>query len=123
MFLFVIVVFGVQHDRMPVSNILPSLSGLGIMLGLKSVKVIHPLVPPRQALRQLVWLSAPWISTPEYPTPVQLLLQGEGSQGQKEGWRIWLKKGQGRYREQKDSACMMPIDCVHGELGNSSRLT
>ncbi|CAN0101402.1 unnamed protein product, partial [Ascophyllum nodosum] len=86
---------------MPVPNILPWLSGLGIMLGLKSVKFLHPLMPLRQALRQLVWLSAPWISTPEYPTPVQLFLQGEGSQSHK-GWRIWLKKGQGTHREEKD---------------------
>ena len=50
---------------------------------------------------------------PEYPTPVQLLLQGEGSQSHK-GWRIWLKKGQGTHRKQKDSACMMLIYCVHG---------
>ena len=50
MFLFVMVVFGIQHDRMPVPNILPWLSGLGIMLGLKSVKVLHPLMSLRQAL-------------------------------------------------------------------------
>ena len=94
----------------------------GDHVGVESVNVLHLLMSPRQALRQLVWLSAPWISTPEYPTPVQLLLQGEGSQSHK-GWRIWLKKGQGRHREQKGSACMMLIDCVHGELGNSSRQT
>ena len=46
MFLFVMVVFGIQHDRMLVPNILPWLSGLGIMLRLKSVKVLHPLMSP-----------------------------------------------------------------------------
>ena len=37
----------------------------------------------------------------------------------KQQYRIWLKKGQGTHREQKDSACMMLTKDVHGELGNS----
>ena len=45
MFLFVMVPNGIQHDRVSVPNILPWLSGLGIMLGLKSVNVLHPLMP------------------------------------------------------------------------------
>ena len=70
------------------------------MLGLKSVNVLHPLMSPRQTLPQLVCLSAPWISTPVYPTPVQLLLQGEGSQSHK-NWRIWLKK-RARYAQRTE---------------------
>ena len=41
----------------------------------------------------------------------------------KQQYRIWLKKGQGTHREEKDSACMMLTKDVHGELGNSSRQT
>ena len=39
------------------------------------------------------------------------------------GRRVWLQKGQGTHREQKDSACLMLTKDVHGELGNSSRQT
>ena len=42
MFLFVMVVFGIQQYPMPVPNILPWLSDQGNMLGLKSVNVLHP---------------------------------------------------------------------------------
>ena len=41
----------------------------------------------------------------------------------KQQYQIWLKKGQGTHREQKDSACMMLTKDIHGELGNSSRQT
>ena len=41
----------------------------------------------------------------------------------KQQYRIWLKKGQGTHREQKDSACMTLTKDVHDELGNSSRQT